>query len=209
MNNSHFGRIVLMCVVLSSVITIAIPTSGIVFADKCKNNHDNNCNHSKKSQKLDLELNCDIQIKGGDNSDNNIFGPTDQQCQINGNNIKDSVVQSPSGGGGVGQPGPNRATLIVTKEVKCLPIDPTCAVPKDFTIVVAAKNASPNSFEGSGPPGTEVTLDPGAYSVGEKEKPRFTFQGTPGCDSFRSGGNIQAGETRTCLITNQELLDIS
>src|SRR6478672_1280430 len=121
MNNSHWGRFVLIGLVLSLVITIAVPSSESVFADKCKKNHDKNCNHSEKNQKSIHKINCDVDIKGQDHSDN-VFGSTDQQCEINSTNIKDSnpasLGLSPPGGNN--SDGGGTATLVVSKQVDCI-----------------------------------------------------------------------------------------
>ena len=56
------------------------------------------------------------------------------------------------------------ATLFVITNV--INDDGGTSVPGDFTMNVLATNPSPASFPGEGPPGREVTLDPGDYSVG-------------------------------------------
>jgi hypothetical protein len=82
-------------------------TSGIVgshvFADNCKKNHDNNCNHPDENQNSNPKINCNIHIDATDGTNNN-FGPTNQQCQNNSNNIKDSTVtQTPPNDNNQGQ----------------------------------------------------------------------------------------------------------
>jgi Bacterial Ig-like domain len=83
-------------------------TSGVVgsqvFADKCDKNHDNNCNHPDKNQNSNPKINCDIHIDAKDHLNDNNIGPTNQQCQNNSNNIKDSTVtQTPLNDNNQGQ----------------------------------------------------------------------------------------------------------
>ena len=71
-----------------STITTGL-TSVPAFADKDKN------------QNSSPKINCEIHINAEDNLNNNDFGPNEQQCLNNSNNIKDStVIQNPQSNGG-------------------------------------------------------------------------------------------------------------
>jgi hypothetical protein len=73
------------------------------------------------------------------------------------------------------------------------------AVASDFTMTVAATNPSPVSFPGVEAPGTVVSLDPGSFDV--------TEAGPGGYAAISVGctGDIAAGETKTCTITNDDV----
>ena len=71
-----------------STITTGL-TSVPVFADK------------EKNQNSSPKINCEIHIDAEDHLNNNDFGPNEQQCLNNSNNIKDStVIQNPPSNGG-------------------------------------------------------------------------------------------------------------
>ena len=72
----------------------------------------------------------------------------------------------------------------------------------DFTITVTGSNPSPASFPGN-ETGTEVTLDPGSYSVSESGPGGYAASLSPDCS-----GTIAAGEIKTCTITNDDVDDI-
>ena len=67
----------------------------------CHKNRDKNCNQSEKNQNSSPKINCEIHLNAEDNLNNNDFGPNEQRCLNNSNNIKDSTViqNSPSNGG--------------------------------------------------------------------------------------------------------------
>jgi hypothetical protein len=122
------------------------------------------------------------------------------------------------------------ATLIVNKIVTCTSNTPISCEdldsnfePQDFIITVSGQNANPSQFNGSSS-GTPVTLDPGSYTVTED------FSGIEGIVTEDDNGNtisgvlinvldgqitfsedcagtIEAGETKTCTITNPVGLD--
>ena len=83
---------------LSISLVVLVFTTGIAWGtpalgdNHCHKNHDKNCNHSEKNQNSSPKINCEIHIDAEDNLDNNDFGPSNQQCQNNSNNIKDSTV---------------------------------------------------------------------------------------------------------------------
>jgi sugar lactone lactonase YvrE len=89
------------------------------------------------------------------------------------------------------------ATLVVVNQV--VNDDGGSAVPSQWTMTVAATSPVPASFPGAGPPGTTVTIDPGAYTV--------TQSGPDGYDATPSAdcaGTIAAGETRICTFVNDD-----
>jgi len=73
-------------------------------------------------------------------------------------------------------------------------------IASDFTIVVTADNPNPSTFQGVEAPGVTVTLNPGDYSVDELDNPWHYTKSLSGDCS----GTIQAGETKTCTITNYD-----
>ena len=73
------------------------------------------------------------------------------------------------------------------------------SLPSDFTMQVTGSNVSTPSFPGSSA-GTTVTLNSGAYSVGETGPAGYQAGYSSGC-----AGAIAVGETRTCTITNNDL----
>src|SRR5919106_1712151 len=128
--------------------------------------------------------NCDSQIQGDENS----LGMLCEQS-------------TPSDSGSE----PKTAELTVIKLVTCdfidLPLD-LCPLPDEFTMNVAGNNPSPSSFPGSSQ-GTVVTLEPGQYDVTEEAPPTppgVEFDG--GTFSVDCTGDIAAGESKTCTITN-------
>ncbi len=90
---------------------------------------------------------------------------------------------------------PTQGTLTVVTEV--VNDNGGTLGPSDFTMSVTGGNASPASFPGQGPPGREVTLDPGSYDAGIVPRAGYTITSfSPDCSS-----TIAAGETKTCTIT--------
>jgi hypothetical protein len=100
---------------------------------------------------------------------------------------------------------PETAELTVTKVVTCdfidLPLD-LCPSPDEFTMNVDGNNPIPSSFPGSSQ-GTIVTLEPEQYDVTEiapATPPGVEFDGgtfSPDCT-----GSINAGESKSCTVTN-------
>jgi len=96
---------------------------------------------------------------------------------------------------------PGSATLKVIKQV--INDNGGTAVAGDFTITVTGDNVQPSaSFPGAaGPAGTVVTLNPGAYSVGETLVSGYAqTSASAGCS-----GTISLGEFKTCKITNNDI----
>jgi alpha-tubulin suppressor-like RCC1 family protein len=90
-----------------------------------------------------------------------------------------------------------RATLIVVKQV--VNDNGGTAAASDWTMTVTGGHATPASFPGAGVPGTTVTLDAGAYSVSESGPSGYSATASADCT-----GNITAGQTKTCTITDDD-----
>jgi streptogramin lyase len=78
------------------------------------------------------------------------------------------------------------------------------AVASDFTMNVEAVNPSQTSFPGAESPGTEVFVDPGTYSVTETDPNGYSVTYSTECS-----GTIIAGQTKTCIITNDDISSTS
>lgn len=89
------------------------------------------------------------------------------------------------------------ATLHVVKTV--INDDGGTATASDFTMNVTGTNVSTSTFAGS-ETGVEVTLDAGSYEVTEIGLPGYLQSGSVDCS-----GTIEAGETKTCTITNNDI----
>jgi hypothetical protein len=89
--------------------------------------------------------------------------------------------------------------LIVIKHV--INDDGGTAVASAFTIFVTADDPSPASFAGEEVPGTVVTLDAGEYSVTEPLHPGYHVSFSEDCT-----GTIGIGETKTCIVTNDDFI---
>src|SRR5205807_7561075 len=73
------------------------------------------------------------------------------------------------------------------------------ATAANFTMSVTGNGPSPASFPGAESPGTDVTLAPGSYSVGETGPAGYASSLSAACT-----GSIAAGETKTCTVTNND-----
>lgn len=69
----------------------------------------------------------------------------------------------------------------------------------DFTINATGNNPSPSTFQGS-EAGTLVQIGTGSYSVDEVADPGYTKTLSAGCS-----GTVNAGETKICTITNDDV----
>jgi hypothetical protein len=108
------------------------------------------------------------------------------------------------------QPPTETATLIVRKIVQCLPeqLCPNLPDPDSGFLVFFASDTGGFGVQAS-EEGTPFRLLPGSYDASSEQIPPVpdgllfvTLEGDDGCFSFRSGGPIQAGQERTCTITN-------
>jgi streptogramin lyase len=88
-------------------------------------------------------------------------------------------------------------TLVVIKHV--INDSGGSASASDFTMTVDNPGANPASFPGAESPGTEVILDPGAYSVSEEGPNGYTASYSADCT-----GTLAIGETKVCTITNDD-----
>ena len=73
------------------------------------------------------------------------------------------------------------------------------AVAADFTLDSGGANDTPDNFPGAESPGTEVTLDAGAYNVTESGPTGYTASFSANCS-----GTIANGESKTCTVTNDD-----
>src|SRR3989338_7064093 len=92
---------------------------------------------------------------------------------------------------------PDKALLTVIKHV--VNDDQGQSQASDFTMNVTGTNVSDPTFPGEESPGTDVVLDPGAYSVSEDPKAGYTPSASADCS-----GTIAIGEHKTCIITNND-----
>ncbi|HET7857429.1 MAG TPA: hypothetical protein VFL41_13310, partial [Gaiellaceae bacterium] len=74
------------------------------------------------------------------------------------------------------------------------------AAAADFTMTVDDPGTNPASFPGAEAPGTEVTVDPGAYDVTETGPSGYAASYSPDC-----AGTITVGQTKTCTVTNNDV----
>ena len=95
------------------------------------------------------------------------------------------------------QPIPTMAKLMVSKKVINNGIGDKN--PSDFTITVSGNSPSPNTFPGnSREGGTTVSLKPGSYKVTETGPSGYTSSFSSDCS-----GQINAGQDKACIITNE------
>ena len=89
------------------------------------------------------------------------------------------------------------AKLIVIKHV--INDNGGTATAANFTLDSGGSNDSPDNFPGAEAPGTEVTLDAGAYNVTETGPSGYTASFSADCS-----GSIANGQTKTCTVTNDD-----
>ena len=70
----------------------------------------------------------------------------------------------------------------------------------DFQITVDDPGTNPPSFPGAESPGTDVTVDPGAYTVSEGPHAGYAVSYSADC-----AGSLAIGQTKTCTITNDDI----
>jgi hypothetical protein len=98
---------------------------------------------------------------------------------------------------------PTTASLLVITQV--INNNSGASVAGDFTDHVTGGNPSLNNFAGD-TSGKMVTVDPGSYSVTQSAAPAgYTTTSTDSCSSSGSAGAITAGETRVCILTNDDI----
>ncbi len=89
------------------------------------------------------------------------------------------------------------AKLIVIKHV--INDNGGTATAANFTLDSGGSNDSPDNFAGAESPGTEVTLDAGAYNVTETGPSGYTASFSANCS-----GTIANGQEKTCTVTNDD-----
>ena len=89
------------------------------------------------------------------------------------------------------------AKLIVIKHV--VNDNGGTAVSGDFSMTVDDAGSNPPSFPGAESPGTDVAVDPGAYSVSESGPAGYQMSQSADCS-----GTIALGQTKTCTVTNDD-----
>src|SRR4029078_1089079 len=89
------------------------------------------------------------------------------------------------------------AKLIVIKHV--INDNGGTATAANFSLDSGGANDSPDNFAGAESPGTEVTLDAGAYNVTETGPSGYTASFSADCS-----GSIGNGQTKTCTVTNDD-----
>jgi YVTN family beta-propeller protein len=145
-----------------------------------------------------------------DTDDDNDNLPDDQDADDDNDTIPDEdednipapppVPTSNGDSNNTSQPG----TLLVTKQV--VNEGGGEAEPSDFTITVDGNNPTPSSFDGSSS-GTAITINEGSYNVTEEGGPDISYDYVPGKYtpgySSNCAGEIQAGDTVRCTVTNK------
>ncbi len=99
-------------------------------------------------------------------------------------------------------PPPTTGTLFVMTQV--INNNGGASTPANFTANVSATNPSQTSFGGVAL-GVAVTVDPGSYSVTENTVPAGYNAILGATCSSASAGAIVAGETRVCVLTNDDI----
>jgi uncharacterized membrane protein len=102
-----YTRNVLIFVVLSAAMLTAFTTAATsltapAYANdekKCKNNDDNNCNDTHKTQKIKTKNECEIENTNKDHSSDNT-NENELICVNEAQNLKDVVQESVFGDGG-------------------------------------------------------------------------------------------------------------
>ena len=74
------------------------------------------------------------------------------------------------------------------------------ATAANFTLDSGGANDTPDNFPGAEAPGTEVTLDAGAYNVTESGPAGYAASFSADCS-----GAIANGQTKTCTVTNDDI----
>ncbi|MEK7425348.1 MAG: hypothetical protein AAB131_16080, partial [Actinomycetota bacterium] len=90
-----------------------------------------------------------------------------------------------------------KATLKVIKHV--INDNGGTKVAADFPIAVSGNNPNPTSFNGQESPGTTVEIYPGSYNVTETVDPGYAASYSTDCT-----GSIASGQTKTCVVTNND-----
>ena len=164
--------------------------------DNVPDEDDNDDDNDKVPDDQDTDDDNDNLPDDQDTDDDNDTIPDEDE-----DNIPAPTPAPPSNGdsNNASQPG----TLLVTKQV--VNGGGVEAEPSDFTITVDGNNPTPSSFDGSSS-GTTITINEGSYNVTE-EGSDVSYDYVPGkyTPSYSSNcaGEIQAGDTVRCTVTNK------
>lgn len=166
----------------------------------------NGCNTGNGCNYL-LYFGGHLAVTGANNNTGSNWGPGLGSSQINGGpyHIKDLQFDGTGGsqdnqiqGADIILPPEQTATLTAIKHV--VNDNGGTATASNFTMNVTGTNVQPSaSFPGAELSGTTVTLDAGSYSVGESSVAGYTGSSSADCT-----GTINAGEAKTCTITNDD-----
>jgi len=109
MNTNKIGTLVVLSLSLATVVmgTTGLSLVSPVFAGgnhdhdgkKCKNNDDNNCNDTHKTQKIEAKNDCEISNYNKDHSHDNA-NENSLECANEAQNLKDVVQTDVFGDGG-------------------------------------------------------------------------------------------------------------
>jgi hypothetical protein len=120
--------------------------------------------------------------------------------EIQGDGNAVNIIGLQTGGERTTSPPPTTGTLKVIKQVEC-PAGITCPDPSDFGMEVTGNNPNPATFDGSSS-GTDVDIGTGRYSVDETVPTLPSGQTLTTTKSADCSGTINAGESKTCTVTN-------
>ena len=90
-----------LSVAMLTALTATMASTAIpVFAHtKCKDNGDNNCNHTHKTQKIDVKNKCEIENKNNDHSKKN-DNANELTCSNDVANLDGVIITSPTNDNG-------------------------------------------------------------------------------------------------------------
>src|SRR5205085_227569 len=74
------------------------------------------------------------------------------------------------------------------------------ALASSFTLSVTGNSPTPASFPGAESPGTTVSINAGTYSVSESGPSGYGQSNSADCS-----GSIAVGQTKTCIVTNNDV----
>ncbi len=140
-----------------------------------------------------------VNTENGD-GDNFFVAPTSSDMQSIFNFIGSQVC--PASLNLTGTPPPTTGVLNIITQVTNN--NSGTKIPSDFTMNVNATNPSQTNFAGNSS-GVNVTVDPGNYDVSENGIAGYIGTPGPSCSSSGGLGTITAGETRVCIVNNDDI----
>lgn len=148
---------------------------------------------------IPVTVSYSINQENGD-GDNFFLAPTSADMQGIFNFIGNQVC--PAALSVTAAPPPTTGTIIVMTQV--INNNSGASVAGDFITNVSATNPSQTNFAGNAS-GVSITVDPGNYSI--TQNPITGYIETPGatCSSAGPSGAIAAGETRVCILTDDDI----